>query len=232
MASRDLVQCDLESSKEVDLSHVLSKSDDVSVSTRQSDSDSDSASHHPAELRRRTFKKWRTLALVAVLAAVLGLSVGLGLGLRVGKEESRNVERAVNTDKTSETTDSPVDDESGAIGDNKVLQPEEYQDAVVEDSGPVDDEPEAKDDEPEAKDDSKSPPMNIGFESTTENVSWPELLRRPADEVKKIIEDEDEGYDVIIVGPGEPTTKDLREDRVFLFTNEEGYVIRVPRPGR
>eukprot|EP00934_Nitzschia_sp_Nitz4_P001425 Nitzschia sp. Nitz4//scaffold190_size42200//41534//42079//NITZ4_007397-RA/size42200-processed-gene-0.54-mRNA-1//-1//CDS//3329540159//1425//frame0 len=70
--------------------------------------------------------------------------------------------------------------------------------------------------------------FSIGDSGST--TSWPHLVGLSGDEAKLIIEAE--GYVVLLVHPGEVTTKDYREDRVFIYVNEDGYVDRVPVPGR
>jgi len=80
----------------------------------------------------------------------------------------------------------------------------------------------------------KAPVFNgVVGTGTTTTVAWPQLVGLPAEQAKKIIEDEGNGYTVIIVPPGGVTTKDWRHDRVFLYVNEQGYVTEpIPRPGR
>ena len=68
--------------------------------------------------------------------------------------------------------------------------------------------------------------------TTTPQVGWPQLVGLPGEQAKKIIEDEGRGFTVIIVPPGGVTTKDWRQDRVFIYVNEQGYVSQIPYPGR
>lgn len=213
MASNN-TEYDVESPKSVDLSQAASKEDDVSVDTHQSDSESDTDSHHYGQSRSR--RSYLKLMLVAVLAAVLGLAVGLGLGLTVGQEEAATRSVAAPASDEAQSTVS----ESAAVNEEPIASMEE--ETVDFEEEPV-------------EVDSKPPAFGgvVGMGSPSETtIAWPQLLGLPAEEAKKILEDLDEGYTVVIVPPSGVTTKDLRTDRIFLFTNEEGYVARVPRPGR
>lgn len=62
--------------------------------------------------------------------------------------------------------------------------------------------------------------------------SWPELVGLRGEVAAKRIEDENKGYEVILVHPGEGVTRDFRTDRVFIFVNDQGYVEKIPAPGR
>ena len=241
MASNDLVDYDLESPLSAGLSQVISKSDDVSVSTHQSDSDSDVGSHRLLEHGSNS-KKWRTVLFVAVLGAVLGLTIGLGVGLTVGKQSSSSVAfettgKAASvafetTGKAASVPPASIPPVTNAPVSNGTVEFVEATTPPVQSEVPTTQAPTQP-----AQNETKPPVMIIGFgsgfgSSSTGNVSWPQLVGLPATEAKQIIEDENAGYDVIIVGPNEPTTKDLRNDRVFLYTNQQGYVTQVPIPGR
>ncbi len=255
MESNDYI-IDVESPKSVELSFAPSKEDEGSVATHRSDSDSDagSASHSPS---RRAFSLQK-LALVAVLAAFIGLSVGLGVGLRVGDEESSRVIVTVSeqtqgaASDVSHRAESLVSNESSLsftsnqdVGTSQPVysltakvqaatsQPvvQNNMDRVSDDFDPflVEEETVVE----VITEESKPPAFTgtIGF-GTSQSISWPQLVGLSGEEAKRIIEDEGNGYTVVIVPPGGVTTKDLRDDRVFLFVNDEGFVERVPRPGR
>lgn len=83
-----------------------------------------------------------------------------------------------------------------------------------------------------APDYSTTPPFSGTVGMVAVETEWPELVGLPAGQAKKIIEDEGRGFTVIIVPPNGVTTKDWRQDRVFLYVNEQGYVSRIPKPGR
>lgn len=173
------------------------------ISVTTHNSDSDHSDSSPYDSLQRRRQQRRKILFVALLALVLGLAAGLGLGLGL-----RDNEKAVSPPNTLvENSDSNIAEEE---------EPELYE---PEQPNPEEDKP-------------AFGGMTIGSPSSPQTVSWPELVGLPAEEAKKIIEDEGRGYTVVIVPPGGATTKDLREDRVFLFTNDEGFVERVPRPGR
>lgn len=224
-AKEDSVEYDLESPKSIDLASPSRQEDDISVATHQSDSESDSDSAHYDTRRASSYRK---LLFVAVLAAVVGLTVGLGVGLTVGGEEARSVAPASNREGSVSENVVPVTNEpdTNVENESKADEAEPVEVKVDEEEAePVLDTPEVED---------KPPAFSgvVGMGNSFQNISWPQLVGLPAEEAKQIIEDEDAGYTVIIVPPGGATTKDLRDDRVFLFANEEGHVARVPRPGR
>jgi hypothetical protein len=221
MSTHEFTEYDLESPKSVDLSSPASpkEDDNHSVATHQSDSESESdASHYNDPRNGRSFRK---LLLVALLAAVLGLTIGLGVGMGMGgKEASRSVAPASNGAENNMAENLVVDEPAA---DNSTVE---------ESSTPTDEQPQ-QDTPPEEE--NKAPAfggIGLGGSGASQNLKFPELLGLPAEEAKQIIEDKDEGYFVVIVPPGGSTTKDLRHDRVFLFTNEEGRVARVPSTGR
>jgi hypothetical protein len=141
----------------------------------------------------------------------IALSVGLGLGLRDGRQRSQS--------SLALETNDPEDSSTAHEDQSAITTPVE----------PVLEEPEYEaPQEPEMK----PPPTFTGIGSIDSSLEWPALVGLSGDEAKQILEDLGQGYDVVIVPPGVPTTKDLRYDRIFLFVNEEGYVSQVPRPGR
>ena len=183
-----------------------SKADDNnSVGTHHSDSESDSDSRHEP----RSPTSYRKLVFLVLVVAFFGLAFGLGFGLTAREEVITATE---NQAKTMGSEEVAADEPNTTV-----------QDSVEENS---------ELDTPEEKE--KLPAFgDVGLGTGNKNqLSWPELVGLPAEEAKKILEDDEAGYFVVIVPPGGVTTKDLRWDRVFLFTNEEGYVERVPHPGR
>ncbi|OWF37051.1 Proteinase inhibitor [Mizuhopecten yessoensis] len=58
--------------------------------------------------------------------------------------------------------------------------------------------------------------------------SWPELMGVCGREAAKTIEKENCLVNALIWGENQPTTKDFRCDRVFVFVNDSGIVTRVP----
>mmetsp|Transcript_91077 Transcript_91077/g.262568 ORF Transcript_91077/g.262568 Transcript_91077/m.262568 type:complete len:221 (-) Transcript_91077:120-782(-) len=200
--------------------------DDASVSTHVSDSDSDGESHVAMHSSRHSYRK---LVLVAVFAAIIGLSVGLGLGLRVREEEEPARSIALTSDagedKVTGTAAEPTQPVvyTGNHSNDYEDETEDYEEKEKE---------EPKLETPEEENQPAPGGFSFGGIGGSSSLSWPELVGLPGEEAKKILEDLDEGYTVVIVPPDGATTKDLRMDRIFLYVNEEGYVERVPRPGR
>ncbi|KAL1532234.1 hypothetical protein AAHA92_32265 [Salvia divinorum] len=58
--------------------------------------------------------------------------------------------------------------------------------------------------------------------------SWPELVGKKAEEAAVVIESENPLVNTIILVVGTPTTKDFRCDRVWIWVDECGYVLRTP----
>lgn len=258
MMSED-IEVDLESPKSVDLGDppMFSKDDDdLSVSTHQTDNDSDTGSAAAAAKGATKYRTRRLVLLMIALGTLAGLVSGLVIGVAVGKDESITNASQMNvqvggdssllpSEPAIEPQETPsgnttVDDEPAAV------PPTEEDDRTSNDEERVEDTPQGFFNEVPLDEGEEGDALVDGDDSSTNkdgggfvigsgmgtSVSWPELVGFPAEEAKTILEDEDEGYEVIIVPPGGVTTKDYREDRIWLYVNEEGYVSRVPRPGR
>ncbi|KAL0446281.1 UNVERIFIED_CONTAM: Glu S.griseus protease inhibitor [Sesamum latifolium] len=61
--------------------------------------------------------------------------------------------------------------------------------------------------------------------------SWPELLGQPGDVAVATIERENPLVTAIIVPPGTDVTADFRCDRVWVYIDDNGNVVRVPTIG-
>ncbi|KAK9181503.1 hypothetical protein WN944_024640 [Citrus x changshan-huyou] len=61
--------------------------------------------------------------------------------------------------------------------------------------------------------------------------SWPELVGKNGEVAAAIIEKENPCVHAIVLLEGTPVTKDYRIDRVRVWVNKKGKVIRVPRIG-
>ncbi|CAI9288488.1 unnamed protein product [Lactuca saligna] len=61
--------------------------------------------------------------------------------------------------------------------------------------------------------------------------SWPELVGATGDAAAKKIEKENPRVDAIVLLDGTPTTRDFRCDRVWVWVNSSGVVIRTPKIG-
>ena len=61
--------------------------------------------------------------------------------------------------------------------------------------------------------------------------SWPELVGKNGEVAAAIIEKENPFVHAIVLLEGTPVTKDYRIDRVRVWVNKKGKVIRVPRIG-
>ena len=216
MSSQDV---DIESPKSIDAASPKGVADEGSVGTHPSEGDDQSDGDSQRSRSTLSFSSFRKWLLVVILAAVIALSVGLCVGLHDGRDEGRGSAAlyAAPTDETptdetpTDETDSSITFKTGAP-DEDVLDDPEYEKPI---------------------EDSTKPPSHFsGIGSGNSNLSWPELVGLPGEEAKQFLEDLDEGYVVLIIPPGKPTTKDFRFDRIFLHVDEEGYVTMVPRPGR
>ncbi|MFD3720760.1 serine protease inhibitor [Streptomyces sp. NPDC058674] len=62
-------------------------------------------------------------------------------------------------------------------------------------------------------------------------VEWPELVGRTADEAVAAIRSACPDAEVPVVAEGCMVTMDFREDRVRVFVDADGRVVRTPRVG-
>ncbi|XVF80922.1 hypothetical protein PTKIN_Ptkin15bG0114100 [Pterospermum kingtungense] len=61
--------------------------------------------------------------------------------------------------------------------------------------------------------------------------SWPELLGLNGKTAKTTIERENHNVSAIVLLEGTPTTRDFRCNRVWVWVNDKGEVVRVPTIG-
>lgn len=237
---------DVESPKPLELSFTPFKHEESSVGTHLSDSDSDfEPSSHS---RARYVTPLRKLAMVAILATLLGLSAGFSARYRSANTSSTANSAGSETPSMETVVTNEEGHRAAEYSFTASTQPPVYTLTVpqttVDYTSRVEGTPAGatvgvvtvQTTTPsqtgfpfETKPPAFTGTVGIG---ATPAVEWPQLLGLPAEQAKKIIEDEGKGYTVIIVPPGGETTKDLRYDRVFLFVNEQGYVKFVPRTGR
>lgn len=73
---------------------------------------------------------------------------------------------------------------------------------------------------------------NSSSNETNNNKSWPKLMGISCEEAKEIIQREDSLLTRVVCLPeGSIVTKDFREDRVWIYTNDDGNVVVVPKIG-
>ncbi|KAG6391434.1 hypothetical protein SASPL_149188 [Salvia splendens] len=58
--------------------------------------------------------------------------------------------------------------------------------------------------------------------------SWLELVGKKGEEVAVVIESENPYVKAIVLKDGTPVTKDFRCDRVWVWVDDCGYVVRTP----
>lgn len=61
--------------------------------------------------------------------------------------------------------------------------------------------------------------------------SWPEVVGRSGKSAAATIEKENGNVDAIVLLDGTPVTRDFRCDRVWVWVDNSGTVIKVPRIG-
>ncbi|XVF21635.1 hypothetical protein REPUB_Repub12eG0107400 [Reevesia pubescens] len=61
--------------------------------------------------------------------------------------------------------------------------------------------------------------------------SWPELVGKNGESAKTKIERENPNVGAIVLLDGTPVTRDFRCDRVWVWVNENGRVVRAPTVG-
>ena len=67
--------------------------------------------------------------------------------------------------------------------------------------------------------------------SFADKLKWPELVGSVAEDAKAKINSERSELNVIILPPGSMVIKDFRPDRVWLCTDSENKVNKVPKVG-
>jgi hypothetical protein len=160
----------------------------------------------------KTGGRGRRLVLLAVLTVAVGLALGLGLGLT--RDESISHLRSPPPASGSE-------DEGTEEG---ITQPDPPE-------APIDNTA-----QPFQPDIPASPPKTTPVDDLlagTEQSSWPELVGLSGEEAEEILTAlYGDKYMVQLVELGGRTTMDYRTDRIFLFLNGEGDVMKTPTVGR
>ncbi|KAL8530341.1 hypothetical protein ACS0TY_007396 [Phlomoides rotata] len=62
-------------------------------------------------------------------------------------------------------------------------------------------------------------------------LRWPELVGGNGEKAAQVIEKENMNVDAIVLKDGTPVTKDFRCDRVWVWVNDHGIVVRAPSVG-
>jgi hypothetical protein len=62
-------------------------------------------------------------------------------------------------------------------------------------------------------------------------TSWPELIGLSGEAAKTRLEEENPGKEVDVVPDGSMVTMDYREDRIRIYTDGEGKVVKAPKFG-
>jgi Potato inhibitor I family len=80
--------------------------------------------------------------------------------------------------------------------------------------------------------DSEVPTYPKGTVMEDKQTTWPELVGLLGVDAKQLLlQRYGDTYNIVIVEFGSYTTKDIRDDRIFLFLDESGRVKTVPRVG-
>jgi hypothetical protein len=70
------------------------------------------------------------------------------------------------------------------------------------------------------------------YNNSDSTTSWPELVGMPGEDAKAYLKDLDPSLRVYLVPPGGLVTQDYREDRVWVYVDEDGLVMATPAIGR
>ncbi|KAL8530342.1 hypothetical protein ACS0TY_007397 [Phlomoides rotata] len=62
-------------------------------------------------------------------------------------------------------------------------------------------------------------------------LTWPELVNENGEKAAQVIEKENMNVDAIVLKDGTPVIQDFRCDRVWVWVNDYGVVVRVPSVG-
>jgi hypothetical protein len=77
------------------------------------------------------------------------------------------------------------------------------------------------------------PPMNNTKVPIEDKTQWLELVGVPGNQVRATLEDlYGDEYNVRLVNYSDSVTSDFRTDRIFLFLDTDGNVMRTPKVGR
>ncbi|KAL4363857.1 hypothetical protein GQ457_04G027470 [Hibiscus cannabinus] len=66
---------------------------------------------------------------------------------------------------------------------------------------------------------------------TPAKKSWPELVGTKGESAKETIHKENSDLNVLVLKDGSATTRDFRPNRVRVFVDENGLVVRAPTIG-
>ncbi|KAL1547154.1 hypothetical protein AAHA92_23661 [Salvia divinorum] len=62
-------------------------------------------------------------------------------------------------------------------------------------------------------------------------TSWPELVGKNGDDAAAVVESENRHVNAIVLKDGTPVTRDFRCDRVWVWVDDHGVVVRAPKVG-
>jgi hypothetical protein len=211
------------------------KDDDTTSVAETHKCDSGSVENNTDEETLSSSGGFRKSLLLAFLIATIGLAIGLGVGLSMKSSEKtsslrtqeiENVPTAYDSSTSSSSDEAPQ--ENGSLTEDSLPQEDPLDDSLPQED-PLD-----EDLESDAPVETKkpvftvSPPIVGGGQQ-----SWPELIGSLGVDAKAYLEVEyGDQYDIQLVAYGDGVTKDLRYDRIFLFLDQESYVMREPRVGR
>ena len=69
------------------------------------------------------------------------------------------------------------------------------------------------------------------FSAGEEKGSWPALVGLPAEGAVETIKRENPLLKIFVLKEGTPVTRDFRRDRIRIWVDEEGKVVRSPQIG-
>ncbi|CAF0732677.1 unnamed protein product [Adineta steineri] len=67
--------------------------------------------------------------------------------------------------------------------------------------------------------------------TSTTKTAWPELVGKTADEAVKVIKEESGLEKIHVCGPGSRTTRDIDDERVRVYVDEDNKVTSGPTCG-
>jgi hypothetical protein len=217
------------------------KDDDATSVAETHTCDSGSVDNNADEETSSSSGGFRKSLLLAFLIATIGLAIGVGVGLSMKSSEKtsslrtqeiENVPTAYDSSTSSSSDEAPYEEvapqENGSLIEDSLPQEDPLDDSLPQED-PLDED--LKSDTPV---ETKKPVFTVGppiFGGGQQ--SWPELIGSLGVDAKAYLEGEyGDQYDIQLVAYGDAVTKDLRFDRIFLFLDQEGYVMREPKVGR
>jgi hypothetical protein len=69
------------------------------------------------------------------------------------------------------------------------------------------------------------------MESDQKTFDWSNCVGLDGEKAKEIIQGDKQDAQVVILHENAPTTRDFKINRVRVFVNDDGKVVKAPRPG-